>query len=292
MASKKVKQVHTIKQKLRLLTTYERRLASGEKRETIINGLATRAGVSSRTFERYIKQAREWRQILPKVSKLLRTWMSQMEKGVPSPNQVLEKLVIGSADNLMEPWARDVVYSDELIEYLCRLSEEGTGQVACQVEQEPLFRQLYGQLAHKLRIDYKQWGKQVFHYVSVCKGTFREILDEAESVLEKQGCSIATQIAFAKTVFEDTIQPSFFGYAIKPIGRSCKLRFGKGFIAQADSADQLERCRIIHNGMRQSYREKFNPTELYKRLEESKLSILAQLRKALYSYLTMHDHTS
>lgn len=291
MASKKIKQVQTIRQKLRLLNTYERRLASGEKSETIINGLAKRAGVSHRTFERYVKQAREWRQILPKVSKLLRIWMSQMEEGVPSPNQVLEKLVKGSVDSLMEPWARDAVYCDELIECLDRLRQESIGPVACQVEQEPLFRKLHRQLPSKMRSDYKQWGKSAFHYATTCRDTFREISDEAKSILEKQGCSPVTEIAFAKTVFENTIFPSFYGYAIQPIGSLYRLKFGKDIIAQAGSVDQLERCRIIHNGMRQNYRGKFNPTELYKRLEESELSILAQLQTALDTYLTTHERT-
>lgn len=62
------------------------------------------------------------------------------------------------------------------------------------------------------------------------------------------------------------------------------LKFGRVLIAQADSADQLERCQILHANVRQSYREKFHPTELHNRLEEAKLSILGQLKRALEGY--------
>ncbi len=277
-ASKRAKVFRNIKPKLRLLDTYEKRVGQGQKGYSVIEKLATRGSMSERTLQRYLKEARDWRDISPEINRLTSKWISQFKDILPTPDEMVQTAVKSARDYFFEISPKPIAYDEEEVmkRFKSKTSEEG--RVFCDVENEPLFGRLWKQLPRKFKSYYKRWGKESFTYGITLIRTFFEILATNREMLETEGCSPELQLAFARTIIDDTLQPTSFGYATRRVSNRYLLKFGKDLIAQSESPDQLEIFRSLHSKMRESYRQNFSPTKTFQKLEELKSGIIGQLR--------------
>jgi hypothetical protein len=280
----------TFRQKIVICDIYDTEMGKGRKRrDDILDQLAKKYDVVTRQIERYIEEVRD----LPikETCDLIERWILQVKQLLSSPEQTIEEMVAENQEMFLEPWAKRVILSPE-VNVPINIKLEDTERIHCKVERDILFKRLRKHLDARLWKDYERFTRRVLQYDFACRRVFSELVRSASQALEELGCATQTRITFAKTVFQETINPlSYFGYAVKPPSgddRSYGLRFGHDLIAVGESAEQLQGCRAIHENMRERMREWFSqgfqPTQVWKEIDELRIDLLGQLERLLRQF--------
>jgi len=284
----------TLQEKIAIRNTYDSEMGKGPKsRDDILHNLGERYDVSTRQIERYIEEVHD----LPieETCDLIRRWIVQVKGLMSPPQQLVRDMVRDTQEEFLEPWAKHVILSPELNVPIESVEVKDTEGIHCMVEEDILFTRLRKHLDVKLWKDYERFTRRVFQYEFTCLRVFSELVRLASQVLEKLGCSTITQTTFAKTVFEEAINPSscyYYDYAVKPPApgyQDSELRYGHepNPIAKG-SSQQLAYCLNIHKGMRENMRERFRqgfqPTQLWKEIDELKIDLVGQLERLLRQF--------
>lgn len=92
----------SLRDKLIMRDTYEQKLAEGEHRDDILDELSQQYHKDPRQIERYLSEVSDFS--LADTIALIRRWSAELH-GIPSPQQMLEKMINSSIDRLVESCA-------------------------------------------------------------------------------------------------------------------------------------------------------------------------------------------